>query len=111
MQILIDESGNLGKQGKYFVIAALVPNNKKRIKNLIKNSCVKFGVDGVPLKEIHAYELSLPQKQDIANRLVAKDDFSCSYIVVEKKYIDSRLLIDKNLCFNYVAKYLFAPIV
>jgi hypothetical protein len=110
MQIFVDESGNLGKKGDYFVIACIIPENCPRIKHIIKNSCVKFG--GVkPLKEIKTTLLNFPQKQDILNRLVTSKDFSCSYIVTKKKHIQPKLLVDNNICYNYLASHLFKQII
>jgi len=43
MQIYIDESGNLGKKGRFFIIAALIPERSRRIVNIIKRYCIKLG--------------------------------------------------------------------
>lgn len=111
MQIFVDESGNLGTSGRYFVLTALIPQNPNRIKNIMKGSCLKFGVAGQPLEEIKGCKLSFPQKQDVSQKLNAKDDFTCSYIVADKKHLNSRVFSDKNLCYNYLANFLFKPII
>jgi hypothetical protein len=111
MQIFVDESGNLGTKGRFFVITALIPQNPKRLKNIIKSSCVKFGSNGTPLEEIKGCKLDFTQKQDIFQRFGSKDDFSCSYIVADKKHLNSKVFNDKNLCYNYLANYLFKPII
>ncbi len=112
MRIFIDESGNLGSSGRFFVIAALVPNNLKRIKNLVRNCCTEFASQGVPaLKELKAYDLKFPQKQNFLNRLIRFDDFTCSYIVADKKHIETRVMQDKNICYNYLSSHLLKPIL
>lgn len=40
-----------------------------------------------------------------------KDDFSCSYIVADKKHLSHRLLEDKNVCYNYLISHLLKPIL
>jgi hypothetical protein len=111
MQIYIDESGNLGKKTRFFVLASLIPNKPKRIKNIIKRSCVKFGSGDSILDEIKASCLSFPEKQNILMKLNKKDDFTCSYIVADKKYIIPEILQDKNICYNYLAYHLLRPII
>lgn len=111
MQLYLDESGNLGRSGKYFVIACLRPGNPKRIRNLIRRCCVKHGENGSPLEEIKGSLLGTDQKQDVINRLKRVDDFSCSYIIAEKKFIERKLLDDNNLAYNYLCSYLFKPII
>ena len=112
MKVFVDESGNLGTGGRYFVIAAFVPTNTKRIKNLVKNCCVKYAPVGVVnLTELKAFELEWQHKQDFLNRLNAKDDFTCSYIVADKRHIEPRILHDKNICYNYLSSHLLKPIL
>ena len=107
MQLFIDESGNLGKKGRFFVIAGLTPQKPKRIVNIIKRCCVKFGKPDRALNELKGHCLSFSQKQKILEGLNKKDDFRCSYIVADKKYLLPKLLEDKNVCYNYLASFLF----
>ena len=65
MQIFIDESGNLGKKGRFFVIAAFMPEKPRRIKNIIKHCCVDFGKPGQPLEELNGTTLNFPRKQEL----------------------------------------------
>lgn len=113
MQLHIDESGNLGKSGNFFVIASLIPTplNPRRIKGVFRKSCIKYGNKNKPLEEIKAFNLTFPQKQDLLKRLCIKDDFSVSYIVAEKKYLEPKILVDKNICYNYLASHLFKRII
>jgi hypothetical protein len=110
MQIFVDESGNLGKSGEYFVIACFIPQNYPRIKNIIKRKRVKFGNTN-PLDEIKTSMLTFQQKQDILDKFTTNKDFSCSYIVTKKKHIKPNLLDDNNICYNYLASHLFKQII
>jgi hypothetical protein len=110
MQIFVDESGNLGKSGEYFVIACFIPQNYPRIKNILKRSRIKFGGTR-PLEEIKASSLTFPQKQNLLNKFAISKDFSCSYIVTKKKHIKPNLLKDNNICYNYLASHLFKQII
>lgn len=115
MQIYIDESGDLGKSGRYFVIAALVFTESKgikRIKNLVRNCCVRFGKSqGQTLDELKGFDLSFSNRQNFLSRLTSVSDFRISYIVADKNYLHPKLLTDKNICYNYLASYLLAPIL
>ncbi len=97
-----DESGDLGRGGRYFVIAIIVPQRSKRIVNFMKRFCVKNN-----LKEVKAAELSFSQKQEILNKLTSANDYTISYIVADKYNIDNKKLFeDKNLCYNYLFSFL-----
>lgn len=110
MQIFIDESGNLGKGGRFFVISALTPDNPSRIKNIIKRCCVKFRKPEV-LDEIKGKVLTFSRKQEILHKFNKKDDFHCHYIVADKNHLSQKLLKDNNICFNYLASHLLKPIL
>lgn len=110
LQLFIDESGDLGKKGRFFVIAALIPNNTKRIKNLIKHCCVSFG-DKKPLSEIKGTHLTFPQRQQLINSMLSKDDFRIVYITADKKYLTPELFQRKSICFNYLTQHMLRPII
>ena len=107
MELFFDESGNLGKKDRYFVIAALLPTNKKRIKNFAKKFCAKYNK-----AEIKASQLSFPSKQNLIYKLSKFQDNKIFYIVVDKYQISSpKLLENKNILFNYLFKFLVKNIV
>jgi len=107
MHIFIDESGNLGKDGKYFVLAFVYTSNSKRIKNIFKKACKKYcTISDIPLDEIKTSALTLPQKQEMLNKIAKIKDFHCGYIVAQKNEIMPHILSDKNLCYNYLCKLL-----
>lgn len=102
MNIYIDESGNLGKKDRYFVIALIVPHHPKRIKNIIKTHCAKH-----ELEELKASQTSFRKKQTLLNKFCKHSDHDIAYIVLDKKNLTSdKLWKDKNLLFNYIFGHL-----
>lgn len=98
----VDESGDLGKGGRYFIIAIIVPQKGKRIVNFMKRFCAKNN-----LNEVKAAHISFSQKQEIFNKLTSANDYTISYIVADKHNIDNKKLFeDKNLCYNYLFSFL-----
>lgn len=100
--LFVDESGDLGTKGRYFVIAMLAPQRSKRISNFMKKFCVKHG-----LVEVKGTHLSFPYKQELFNKLCSANDYTISYIVLDKWNLDNKKLFeDKNLCYNYLFSFL-----
>jgi len=98
----IDESGDLGTKGRYFVITLLAPQKSKRISNFMRKFCARNN-----LQEVKASRLSFQQKQSIFNKLCSANDYTISYIVADKLNIDNKkILEDKNLCYNYLFSFL-----
>ncbi len=100
--LFVDESGDLGKKERFFVIAMLLPQRSKRILNFMRNFVVKNKLD-----EIKASTLSWSDKQGLINKLSKANDCSISYIVADKHNIENKkILEDKNLCYNYLFSFL-----
>lgn len=107
MEVFVDESGDLGRKGRFFVIALLHPHNKKRILNIARHFNAKLGRD-----EIKASRLAFSDKQELLARINQFPDHSVSYIAADKHYINSpHMLRDKNLCFNYLFAHLMRPVI
>ena len=103
----MDEAGNLGKKDRYFVIAALIPNNSKRIYRIIKRFSIKN-----QLTEVKGSRITFPQKQFLLQELVSVNDSFVSYVVVDKLHINNKKLWeDKNLCYNYTSSFLFESLI
>ncbi|MFA5248477.1 MAG: DUF3800 domain-containing protein [Patescibacteria group bacterium] len=103
----VDESGNLGRNEGYFIIAMLVSDNPKRLKNIIKSFCARKSIP-----EVHATDLSFPDKQYLVNKLVKQKDYSISYIIADKMMIENKKLFDNNnLLFNYLFSFLVKDII
>ncbi len=100
--LFVDESGNLGTKDRYFVLVLLAPQRNKRIVNFMRKFCARNN-----LPEVKASKLTFPQKQEIFNKLCSANDYTVSYIVLDKKNIDNKKLFeDKNLCYNYLFSFL-----
>src|SRR4051812_49174083 len=100
--LFIDESGNLGKSERYFVIAMLQPFRSKRIVNFARRFCVQN-----QLVEIKGSNLNFVQKQDLIDKLTKNNDYVISYIVADKHKIDNeKLFEDPNLLYNYLLSFL-----
>lgn len=106
LKVYIDESGDLGLNNGYFVIAMLTAVNPQRIKNIIKRFCARHNLD-----EAHACCLSFPDRQFLVNKLKEKEDYNVSYIVADKMMIkNEKLFKSNNLLFNYLFSFLVKDI-
>ncbi len=102
LKIYIDESGDLGLNEGYFIIAMILVQNTNRMKNIVKNFCAETGKE-----ELHAFELTFNQKQKLINKVVKQDDYEVSYIVADKMMISNKSLFkDNNILFNYLFSFL-----
>ncbi len=108
----IDESGNLGRGGNFFVLAAIVYDNKKgenRVKRIIKKEQQLLAKENqvAGLAEIKSCSLSFMQRQRILNKIVSRADNDIYYLAIYKKNV-TLLNQDKpkNLVYNYFAKIL-----
>lgn len=108
----IDESGNLGRGGDYFVLAAIVFDNLKgenRIKRIIRKEQLLTAEERQfdSTTEIKSSSLSFKRRQRIINKMTSRADVDFYYLVVYKK---NAILLNqgkpKNLVYNYFAKLL-----
>ncbi len=103
LHIYIDESSTLGikEDEPYFVVCALVLNEaqKKPIKNSVKRIFRQISLTRT-LDELHASEMSTPEKQFAHNEFFNKE-FSICYLIAHKQSIHANLFKKKNVCFNY----------
>ncbi len=105
--VYIDESGNLGRNHDYFIIAMVVSHKPNRLKNMVKKFCSRNRID-----EIHAHELDFPQKQYLINKLTKQVDYSVAYIIADKMMINNdKLFESNNLLFNYLFSFLVRDII
>lgn len=110
----LDESGNLGKSGRYFVISAIVCEDKKsfyRLKRIMKKACLDFSENSMPLDEIHSTLLSFGQKQSLLVKLETRADHEIFTLIVDKKNATKFKLPDKNLIYNYLSGLLTKRII
>ncbi len=106
LKVYIDESGDLGLNEGYFVIAMFIPSDSKRIKNIITRFCAYHGIE-----EAHACHLYFPDRQFLVNKLNQKNDYTAAYIVVDKMMVNNEALFkSNNLLFNYLFSFLVKDI-
>lgn len=108
--IYIDESGT--HSNRFMIISALMTqddHSRKRIKNLMKKKLVEYRRPKM-LDELHAYHLTIPERQDILTLLAAQQDYQVAYLVADKHHITPKLLQRPNLCYNYLYSHLIRRI-
>jgi len=107
LKIYIDESGDLGAGGRYFVIGALCTEDGKRIRNIIKKYCAKQ-----KLGEMKNFGMPFVDRQNIALKFKKESDHIIGYVCVDKTKIQSpHLRADQNLLFNYAFSYLAEKLI
>ncbi len=112
IRVFIDESGNMGRGGQYFVLAAVVCDTDKgdqRIKRIIRKEQQIIAKDRMipEIEEIKSSFLTFPQRQRILNKIVARTDVDLYYLVVDKNQVELlQYKKPKNLVYNYFAKLL-----
>lgn len=117
IKVYVDESGNMGKSGKYFVIAGLVFRDDKaetKVRRLIKKEQM-LDATGKQLakkkEEIKFSRMKFSQRQRIVNKIAKVEGADVFYFVAYKPMVT--LLLEgkaKNLVYNYFSKLLMAKI-
>lgn len=112
MILNFDESGNLGKKGRYFTIACVAGSELKPLKNVMNRSITNVKNKFPQFKdsrEIKASE-SNPIIKDYMLRKIATKNIEIRYIVADLVHVQQHLLKDENLLYNYMLKFLVLPI-
>lgn len=112
IRVFIDESGNLGRGGEYFVLAAAVFDTEKgatRGKRIIKREQQLLSKEREldSIAEIKSSSLKFEQRQRILSKIIKKADVDIFYLAAYKPNV--ALLSQgksKNLVYNYLAKLL-----
>lgn len=105
--LIFDESGNLGKDGRYFVIACIDTYNARSLHVKMKKKLLdaklkkpELPVDGF---EIKANKADKSTKLSILTGIAEKELY-ISYIVADLHHVFPKLLDDKNCFYNYMIK-------
>ena len=112
LNIYIDESGNLGARGDYFVIACTVPKQQKSIENFMKKAELKVKKQFPEFsmkREIKAGD-SYPPIKEYYLRKLSEKDLDVYYVVARKSCIYSNLKEDKNLLYSYLLHFVVLKI-
>lgn len=84
--IFIDESGDLGDKGsKYFVLAAILVEDKKVLEKLIKKTRKNYKKDIGQSNEIKGFNTPPKIKKSILNKL-NKKNYMAFILIFDKKY-------------------------
>lgn len=117
IRVFIDESGNLGRGGTYFVIAAalfLTNESAKRARRIMRHerkilSNTNHKKELIP--EIKSCKLTFPERQRIINKLLQIPGFEVFFFVDKKpQTLLLRKNIDNNLAYNYFSRILLDEI-
>lgn len=113
--LVFDESGNLGANGRYFVISCIDTTELKPLYNIMKRKIHKAQQLFPELGVLHNYEIKAKDaypciKYHIAE-CIAKKDVSISYIVADLKHVKEKLLAEKNILYNFLMKLLMEKII
>lgn len=103
--LYFDESGNLGVQDRYFVIACIITEKPKELENKMKK--VLLHIKKTYINTCwNGYELKAssckPWIKEIIYDAITEKDITISYIVADKMWIDEKLMEDKNCLYNYL---------
>lgn len=105
----VDESGNLGSGGRYFVIALVETCDAKKLHNNVKKRVLdikrKFPDIKMGSNEIKSEKMYPCAKEFIIRKIFA-NAVKISYIVVDKKHVANKFIEDKNRAYNYLLKLL-----
>ena len=113
--LIFDESGNLGTSGRYFVIACIDTYNYKALHNVMKR---KLGIAKLQFQELaclHSHEIKAKDAYPCIKyhilEVIASKELTISYIVADLKYVQPRLLKEKNIFYNFLMKLLIDSLV
>jgi hypothetical protein len=111
--MFIDESGDLGSQSNYFVLAALTVKDPLPLDRIIKNMRRnKFKKQLKDAQEIKANSSSPELIKYMLTQLNGVTDAKVSYIILEKERCYSPYLLgDKHKLYNFVAGKLAERII
>ena len=116
ISLFIDESGNLGSQGRFFLICALEINlcNSKTVSRRVARLINKFKKSKYIPKSIELKGWSLKEEDRLylIERILSKD-IKVRYIVLDKNKTTMLLKKgdDKNACYNYLIQLLVRNII
>jgi hypothetical protein len=112
MILNFDESGNMGKDGRHFVIACVGSDNIKPLSKVMKkatqktkNSFVRFS----NAKEIKASD-STGIIKDYILRKIASKQVDIKYVVADLEHVNQNLKEDENILYNYLLSFLVLPL-
>lgn len=120
IKVFVDESGNMGAEGKYFVLAAVVVKNKEtevKLRRIVRKEQL-LDTKGRKLKlsqkreELKFSRMKFQQRQRVLNKIAGKSGVEMFYFVAYKPMV---MLLnmgkDKNLTYNYFSRLLMEKVL
>ena len=105
LRVFIDESGDLGSGGRFFVMAAVVFLGDFAAKK--GSRLVRKARKNMRVEELKSSRMHFEERQAILNRLMNIDGVDFFYFIAEKSQVSLlRGDYSKNLIYNYFAKLL-----
>ena len=104
IKIVLDESGNFGKDGDYIAVGGIQVSNGKSIQNFMKKQELKFrkkypkDFKDEEIKHNNSYPA---MRYYYINKIVEKSD-KIHYCVSNKRNCDPKMLDDENILYNYM---------
>jgi hypothetical protein len=109
-RVFIDESGNLGRGGRFFVLAAAVFLTRQAAKSAsryVRKMQKCMGYDGAPLTELKSCKMQFTERQTLLNDLMRRENLEFYYLVIEKARVSLlHANYPQNLVYNYFTKLL-----
>ncbi|BFH66270.1 hypothetical protein J27TS7_11160 [Paenibacillus dendritiformis] len=111
MNLFFDESGNMGRDGRYFTIACVACKNDKQLNNALSRAELKTKRQFPYFKRFQEVKASdsNPVIKDYYLRKIASKEVEIRYIVADLENVKSRLKEDSNLLYNYMLHFLITP--
>ena len=116
ISLFIDESGNLGSQGRFFLICALEVQclSSKTVSRRISRLINKYKKRKLipKSKELKGWSIKEEDRFELITKILSKD-IKVRYIVLDKE--KATILLkkgdDKNACYNYLVQLLVKRII
>lgn len=117
IKLYIDESGNFGSQGRYFTICSLrcLNHQEQKLNRIVKKASKKakekFGLDCCTGNGEVKAALSNPIIKDYYLSRIPNGTSRIDYITADLKHIQTRLLDNQNIFYNYLLSFLIIPVI
>ncbi|MEF7658222.1 DUF3800 domain-containing protein [Bacillus thuringiensis] len=109
-----DESGNMGRKGRYFTIACIESEESaKSLSNVIKKAVLKTKKSFQQYQDVNEVKASdsTPIIKDYFLRKIASKDIKIRYIVADLPHVKQQLKDDENLLYNFLLQFIILGVV
>ncbi|MBK5495301.1 DUF3800 domain-containing protein [Bacillus thuringiensis] len=109
-----DESGNMGRKGRYFTIACVeMESSTKPLTNVMKRAVLKTKKTFSEYQNVNEVKASdsTPIIKDYILQKIASKDIKIRYIVADLLHVKQELKDDENLLYNYLLQFVILGVV